>query len=79
MASMVDLFAKNDTIDSPLTFVATGKSRSTNGFLLDSGATHHLTNTEDNLMNNTPYYGQDSIIAGNGYLLINNHGAWFTC
>ncbi|WVZ13325.1 hypothetical protein V8G54_017855 [Vigna mungo] len=42
----------------------TGASQ--NNFLVDSGATHHVTNDLDNLALHHPYTGPDSLFMGNG-------------
>ncbi|WVZ15147.1 hypothetical protein V8G54_012713 [Vigna mungo] len=39
---------------------------SQNNFLVDSGATHHVTNDLDNLALHHPYTGPDSLFMGNG-------------
>lgn len=61
---------------------------STSGFIanwvLDTGATHHITNDSSSLGNHVPYNGQNSILVGNGtkihissvgttFLPVNNH------
>lgn len=39
----------------------------------DSGATHHVTNSTQNLQSVLPYSGYDSVLVGNGYLLPITH------
>lgn len=42
-------------------------------WLLDYGASHHLTNDKANLQDTTPYLGHENVTVGNGSLLIITH------
>ncbi|KAF8399498.1 hypothetical protein HHK36_015364 [Tetracentron sinense] len=46
--------------------VATPHSVGDDSWFLDSGATHHLTQSSANLINSTPYSGLDQVTVGNG-------------
>ena len=46
--------------------VATPHSVGDESWFLDSGATHHLTQTSANLVNSIPYTGADQVTVGNG-------------
>lgn len=35
-------------------------------WIMDSGATHHITNALDNLHLNHPYHGRDELLVGDG-------------
>ncbi|WVZ23444.1 hypothetical protein V8G54_001988 [Vigna mungo] len=48
---------------------------SQNNFLVDSGATHHVTNDLDNLALHHPYMGPDSLFMGNGSGQITHNGS----
>ena len=48
------------------TMMAAPSPASTNSWLLDSGATHHLPHTTANIHNGTPYNGTNSVVVGNG-------------
>ncbi|KAH9682619.1 retrovirus-related pol polyprotein from transposon RE1 [Citrus sinensis] len=47
-------------------FMATSEGVADQGWYLDSGATHHLTNNMENLAEGTPYLGSQLLLVGNG-------------
>ncbi|KAH9785453.1 retrovirus-related pol polyprotein from transposon RE1 [Citrus sinensis] len=48
-------------------YLATPETVMDDGWYLDSGATHHLTNDLNNLSISEPYEGNEKLIIGNGY------------
>ncbi|KAH9711302.1 retrovirus-related pol polyprotein from transposon RE1 [Citrus sinensis] len=48
-------------------YLATPETVMDDGWYLDSGATHHLTNDLNNLNISEPYEGNEKLIIGNGY------------
>ncbi|KAK9182734.1 hypothetical protein WN944_025880 [Citrus x changshan-huyou] len=54
-------------------YMATPETVMDDGWYLDSGATHHLTNDLNNLSISEPYEGNEKLIIGNGYGLTISH------
>ena len=50
----------------PRANLALGATTLNNSWLLDSGATHHMTNDLDNLALHSPYNGDDVVLIGDG-------------
>lgn len=54
------------TLHQPTAYTASTSMPHTTGWLLDSGASHHVTNDLDNLSLHAPYGGSDELIIGDG-------------
>ena len=57
---------------------AVNSNTSSNGWILDSGASHHVTNDLNNLSLHAPYDGSDEIVIGDGSSLPIAHTGSFS-
>lgn len=72
---MRDLLVGKGCNSSLTTMLAHGSSEVTNSWLMDLGATNHLSNNFNNLTQSTPYSGNDKVIVRNdSFLTIEGHG-----
>lgn len=70
-----DLLVGKGCNSSLTTMLAHGSSEVTNSWLMDLGATNHLSNNFNNLTQSTPYSGNDKVIVRNdSFLTIEGHG-----
>ncbi|KAJ9551582.1 hypothetical protein OSB04_015627 [Centaurea solstitialis] len=66
------------TTFTPQANVATFANSSSTSWLMDSGATHHVTNDLENLALHAPYDGSDDLIIGDGSSLPISHTGSFS-
>lgn len=62
---------------SPTDFVASTLTSSDSGWILDFGATHHLTNDNNNLCNNILFYGTNVVTVSNDACVPISHIGYF--
>ena len=72
-SSTANSYSGSDSYIPAAAFVANCEGPADDGWYLDSGATHHLTNNMDNLHLGEEYKGMDKLIIGNGQGLHISH------